>query len=222
MRVLGVDPGLTRCGLGVVDGGGGRSVDFVAVDVVRTSADLPLERRLLADRRRRRGVDRGAPAGRGRRRAGVQPAQRAHRDGHRAGQRGGGAARRPGRAAGGLPHPQRGEGRRHRRGAGREGAGHGHGHPAARAGECARDRRTPRTRWRWPCATAGGRRCWTGWRRRGPGPRSWRARHRARLAAAARLAGGGPARAARPARRTVDPPRRRPSSPAPGRDGEVT
>ena len=26
MRVLGVDPGLTRCGLGVVDGGGGRAV----------------------------------------------------------------------------------------------------------------------------------------------------------------------------------------------------
>ncbi|MER6901019.1 crossover junction endodeoxyribonuclease RuvC, partial [Amycolatopsis sp. NPDC000740] len=26
MRVLGVDPGLTRCGLGVVDGGKGRSV----------------------------------------------------------------------------------------------------------------------------------------------------------------------------------------------------
>ncbi|MGH3598846.1 MAG: crossover junction endodeoxyribonuclease RuvC, partial [Pseudonocardiaceae bacterium] len=26
MRVLGVDPGLTRCGLGVVDGGVGRAV----------------------------------------------------------------------------------------------------------------------------------------------------------------------------------------------------
>ncbi len=47
MRVLGVDPGLTRCGLGVVDGAGGRAVSCVAVDVVRTQADLPLERRLL-------------------------------------------------------------------------------------------------------------------------------------------------------------------------------
>lgn len=48
MRVLGVDPGLTRCGLGVVDGGGGRSVACVAVDVVRTPADLDLAQRLLA------------------------------------------------------------------------------------------------------------------------------------------------------------------------------
>jgi crossover junction endodeoxyribonuclease RuvC len=46
VRVLGIDPGLTRCGLGVVDGGGGRVVSCVAVDVVRTAADLPLERRL--------------------------------------------------------------------------------------------------------------------------------------------------------------------------------
>jgi crossover junction endodeoxyribonuclease RuvC len=48
VRVLGVDPGLTRCGLGVVDGGGGRSVAAVAVDVVRTAPDLPVEQRLLA------------------------------------------------------------------------------------------------------------------------------------------------------------------------------
>ena len=47
MRVLGVDPGLTRCGLGVVDGGAGRAVRCVAVDVARTDADLPVERRLL-------------------------------------------------------------------------------------------------------------------------------------------------------------------------------
>ncbi|MGE3287512.1 MAG: crossover junction endodeoxyribonuclease RuvC [Pseudonocardia sp.] len=48
MRVLGVDPGLTRCGLGVVDGGAGRSVACVAVGVVRTSAATPVEQRLLA------------------------------------------------------------------------------------------------------------------------------------------------------------------------------
>jgi crossover junction endodeoxyribonuclease RuvC len=48
VRVLGVDPGLTRCGLGVVDGAGGRRVRCVAVDVVRTAADVPLPERLLA------------------------------------------------------------------------------------------------------------------------------------------------------------------------------
>ncbi|TVT44704.1 crossover junction endodeoxyribonuclease RuvC [Amycolatopsis rhizosphaerae] len=47
MRVLGVDPGLTRCGLGVVDGGTGRKVSCVAVDVVRTPLDAPLANRLL-------------------------------------------------------------------------------------------------------------------------------------------------------------------------------
>lgn len=47
MRVLGVDPGLTRCGLGVVDGGSGKSVRCVAVDVVRTPVDADLATRLL-------------------------------------------------------------------------------------------------------------------------------------------------------------------------------
>ncbi|HEY4017205.1 MAG TPA: crossover junction endodeoxyribonuclease RuvC [Pseudonocardiaceae bacterium] len=47
MRVLGVDPGLTRCGLGVVDGGSGRSVRCVAVGVVRTPAEAELAQRLL-------------------------------------------------------------------------------------------------------------------------------------------------------------------------------
>jgi crossover junction endodeoxyribonuclease RuvC len=46
VRVLGVDPGLTRCGIGVVDGAGGRTVSCVAVDVVRTPPDLPVEGRL--------------------------------------------------------------------------------------------------------------------------------------------------------------------------------
>lgn len=48
MRVLGVDPGLTRCGLGVVDGGPGRAVACVAVDVVRTPPDVDLGTRLIA------------------------------------------------------------------------------------------------------------------------------------------------------------------------------
>jgi crossover junction endodeoxyribonuclease RuvC len=47
VRVLGVDPGLTRCGLGVVDGGTGRTVACVAVDVVRTPVDADLASRLL-------------------------------------------------------------------------------------------------------------------------------------------------------------------------------
>ena len=47
--MLGVDPGLTRCGLGVVDAepGGGRGVSCVAVDVVRTPSDAALAQRLL-------------------------------------------------------------------------------------------------------------------------------------------------------------------------------
>ncbi len=48
MRVLGIDPGLTRCGLGVVDGVPGRQPLLVAVDVVRTPSDLDIARRLLA------------------------------------------------------------------------------------------------------------------------------------------------------------------------------
>ncbi|HVM26811.1 MAG TPA: crossover junction endodeoxyribonuclease RuvC [Mycobacteriales bacterium] len=48
MRVLGVDPGLTRCGLGVVDGAPGRPPVLVAVDVVRTPAAHDLGARLVA------------------------------------------------------------------------------------------------------------------------------------------------------------------------------
>ena len=47
MRVLGVDPGLTRCGLGVVDGSSGRLVTCVAVDVVRTPPEVDLGTRLV-------------------------------------------------------------------------------------------------------------------------------------------------------------------------------
>jgi crossover junction endodeoxyribonuclease RuvC len=46
MRVLGIDPGLTRCGVGVVDGSVGKPLTLVDVGVVRTAADLPIERRL--------------------------------------------------------------------------------------------------------------------------------------------------------------------------------
>ncbi len=47
MRVLGVDPGLTRCGLGVVDGAPGRPLRMVDVSVVRTPSDVPTALRLL-------------------------------------------------------------------------------------------------------------------------------------------------------------------------------
>lgn len=47
-RVLGVDPGLTRCGVGVVEGVVGKSPALVAVGVVRTPADADLAHRLLA------------------------------------------------------------------------------------------------------------------------------------------------------------------------------
>ncbi|MEY4457817.1 MAG: crossover junction endodeoxyribonuclease RuvC [Actinomycetota bacterium] len=50
MRVLGVDPGLTRCGVGVVDVDTRRAAEFVAVSVVRSAVDLPLESRLLTIR----------------------------------------------------------------------------------------------------------------------------------------------------------------------------
>jgi crossover junction endodeoxyribonuclease RuvC len=46
VRVLGVDPGLTRCGLGVVDGALGTPLRMAAVGVVRTAADLPVAERL--------------------------------------------------------------------------------------------------------------------------------------------------------------------------------
>jgi crossover junction endodeoxyribonuclease RuvC len=46
MRVLGIDPGLTRCGLGVVEGSVGRPLTMLEVGVVRTPPELPLPLRL--------------------------------------------------------------------------------------------------------------------------------------------------------------------------------
>jgi crossover junction endodeoxyribonuclease RuvC len=48
VRVLGVDPGLTRCGVGVVDGTPGAPLTLVAVDVIRTSPDDDIGTRLIA------------------------------------------------------------------------------------------------------------------------------------------------------------------------------
>ena len=47
IRVMGVDPGLTRCGLSVADGGRGRAVTPIAVGVARTPSDIELPDRLL-------------------------------------------------------------------------------------------------------------------------------------------------------------------------------
>ena len=48
MRVLGVDPGLTRCGLGVLDGAPGQRLQMVAVGVARTPAGDDIGPRLVA------------------------------------------------------------------------------------------------------------------------------------------------------------------------------
>ena len=47
VRVMGVDPGLTRCGLSMIEGGTGRKVTALDIDVVRTPADMDLAERLL-------------------------------------------------------------------------------------------------------------------------------------------------------------------------------
>ncbi len=48
MRVLGVDPGLTRCGLGIVEGALGKPLRMIAVGVVRTPTTDEPAMRLLA------------------------------------------------------------------------------------------------------------------------------------------------------------------------------
>jgi crossover junction endodeoxyribonuclease RuvC len=48
VRILGIDPGLTRCGVGVVDVFADRSARIVDVQVVRTSPTDELHHRLLA------------------------------------------------------------------------------------------------------------------------------------------------------------------------------
>jgi crossover junction endodeoxyribonuclease RuvC len=48
MRVLGVDPGLTRCGVGVIEGMPGRPLRLISTDVIRTPAADDIGARLLA------------------------------------------------------------------------------------------------------------------------------------------------------------------------------
>ena len=217
MRVLGVDPGLTRCGLGVVDGDPGRPLHMVASDTSVRLADDDIAQRLLAlEATIDAWVELPSPGCR-RRRAGLRPAQRAHRHGHGAGLRGrdprGGASRHARRPA----HPQRGQGGGHRQRARRQGPGHRDGDPAAaahrRAAPGGRGRRAgagdlPRLARRCPGPASPAGRCLAQGRsddrvRRRPGGRDWRPsgrrrgrRRRARRAVHARHAGHPADRAA--------------------------
>jgi len=47
IRVLGVDPGLTRCGVGVISGAPGTSLQLISVGVILTPSTTALELRLL-------------------------------------------------------------------------------------------------------------------------------------------------------------------------------
>lgn len=46
MRVLGIDPGLTRCGMGVVEGDPGRAMHLAHVSVVRSAPEVEIGERL--------------------------------------------------------------------------------------------------------------------------------------------------------------------------------
>ena len=157
MRVLGVDPGLTRCGLGVVEGGPGRPLR----DGRRRRRPHPDDRRAggAAARRSQTEIDawldRHAPDAVAVERvfanANVAPVMgTAQASARRRCWRPRGAASRVGAA-----HPERGQGGRHRQRPGRQGAGHRDGdpHPAARRSR--RSRPTPPTRSPWPSATSG-------------------------------------------------------------------
>jgi len=47
LRVLGVDPGLTRCGVGIVEGAVGSPISLVGVGVILTPTEAALDQRLL-------------------------------------------------------------------------------------------------------------------------------------------------------------------------------
>jgi len=47
VRVLGVDPGLTRCGIGIVERRGARELVLIDCGVIRTDVDATLDQRLL-------------------------------------------------------------------------------------------------------------------------------------------------------------------------------
>ena len=62
MKVLGVDPGLTRCGVGVLTGEPGKPLTFIEVGVIRTPPTMPLAERLHVINQELAGwIDRHAP-----------------------------------------------------------------------------------------------------------------------------------------------------------------
>src|SRR4030088_2585409 len=163
MRVLGVDPGLTRCGLGVIDGEPGRTLRLVATGVVTTGAADEIGARLLALEEQ---IDRWLTECRpdavavervfsqhnvrtvmGTAQAGAGAIVCA---GPPRGPGGGGGGRGrvlgPPRAAGGAAHAERGQGGGHRKRPGGEGPGDPDGGPPARDG------RPPTPRRRGRCA----------------------------------------------------------------------
>lgn len=48
MRIIGIDPGLTRCGVGVVEVDTRRRLRAMHIGVIRTPSTMPLESRILA------------------------------------------------------------------------------------------------------------------------------------------------------------------------------
>ena len=128
MRVMGVDPGLTRCGLSVVEHRGGRQIIALDVDVVRTPANVPLPRRLLTiSEHVEHWLDTHHPD--------VVAIERVFSQQNVStvmgtAQAGGiialAAAKTQYRRA--LPHPQRGQGRGHRQWRRRQSTGHRDGH----------------------------------------------------------------------------------------------
>ena len=46
--IMGIDPGLTRCGIGIIEQQGGRNLSLLGVGVILTPKEATLEQRLLA------------------------------------------------------------------------------------------------------------------------------------------------------------------------------
>jgi crossover junction endodeoxyribonuclease RuvC len=46
-RIMGIDPGLTRCGIGVISVASARDISLLEVGAILTSSELPLEHRLV-------------------------------------------------------------------------------------------------------------------------------------------------------------------------------
>ena len=156
MRVLGIDPGLTRCGMGVVEGSVGRPLHLVDVNVLRTSADLPVAQRLVT-------IEKGIDAWLDEYAPDAVAVERVFARSDSSTIMGTAqasgialvvAARRGLPVA--TPHAERGQGRGLRERPRRQGPGRRHGDPDPAARRTRRSRPTPPTRWRWPSPTSGG------------------------------------------------------------------